>query len=146
MTLGFLQAPHSGFSNAAEFMVSPLPFVTQSTAGTSTPTTIVFPFISSYFMIRNTSTNTLFLGFTASGSAGTNRFTIPGTSSFGPVNMRIKNLYFLATGSSATFDLLAGLTTIPTRGWPILTGSSPTTLNISSSLYDPYFTIQGGVG
>jgi len=137
------QPPGSGQGNVAEFMMSPLPYVTQSSAGTTTPTRIDFPYVSRHFSVTNTSDQTLEIGFTASGTLGGNRFTIPISSTFGPVDMRVRTMYFLGVGGTATFDLLAGMTLIATRTFPILTGSSPLALNITSSLEDRYLSYSG---
>lgn len=137
------QYPGSGQGNVAEFMMSPLPFVTQSSAGTSSPTRIDFPYVSRHFSVRNTSANALEFGFTVSGTLGTNRFTVPASSTFGPVDMRVATMYFLGIGGTATFDLLAGMTLINTRTFPVLTGSSPIPLNITSSQYENYLSYPG---
>jgi len=123
--------------------MSPLPFVTQSSAGTSTPTRIDFPYVSRHFTVRNTSANALEIGFTINGVLGTNRFTVPANSTFGPVDMRVRTMYFVGVGGVATFDLLAGMTLINTKTFPVLTGSSPIALNITSSLYENYLSYHG---
>lgn len=123
--------------------MAPLPFVTQSQAGTATPVQIDFPYVSRHWTVRNTSAQSLQVGFTVSGTLGGNRFTIPASSTLGPIDMRVKSMYFLGVGGTATFDLMAGMTLIGTRTFPILTGSSPIASNISSSLYENYLSYPG---
>lgn len=137
------QPPGSGQGNVAEFMMAPLPWVTQSSAGTSTPTRIDFPYVTSHFTVKNNSGTPLFFGFTTSGTLGTNRFTVPTSGTVGPISMRMKSLYLLGSGGTVNFDILAGMTLIGTRSFPILTGSSPLAYTPTGSIPDPYLSYNG---
>ena len=118
----------SGQHNAAEYQASGLPFVTQSATSGSPieATTIEFPFVTKFFFVRNIGAIPLNVGFTANGVLGSNKFTLLTSQSF-QGDIRVRDL-FLASSGAASFEVVAGLTGIQRKNFPVLTGS----LNIFS--------------
>jgi len=111
----------AGQASVLEYMASGLPYVTQSSVGT-TPEKIEFPFVTKFFTVKNTSANDLHVGFTENGVQGTNRFTLSTSESF-TGDIRIRDLYLQSAGGTADFEIIAGLTGILRRDFFILTGS-----------------------
>lgn len=136
------QAPGSGQGNVAEFMMSGLPYVTSSTVASGAVYAIQFPYMTKDFTIKNAGDAILSVGFTLSGTLGSNRFTLPPSASFSG-DLRIRTLYVAGFNGTATYEVVAGLTLIGTRGFPILTGSSPIATDITASAYDPYMSYPG---
>lgn len=114
----------SGQHNAAEYQASGLPFVTQSATNASptTVSTIEFPFVTKFFFIRNVGANPLNVGFTRNGVLGTNKFTLLTSQSF-QGDIRVKDLFVCSTGGSTNVEVVAGLTGIARKNFPVLTGS-----------------------
>lgn len=137
------QPPGSGQGNVAEFMMSGLPYVTASTVASASVFAIQFPYMTKDFTIRNSGgTATLCVGFTLSGTLGSNRMTIPPSASFSG-DFRIRTLYVAGFDGTASYELVAGLTLIGTRTFPVLTGTSPIALNITGSDYENYLSYPG---
>ncbi len=119
-----MQPPQAGMNSAAEYMVSGMPWVTSSLALTSSAAyQLDFPFLTRHIWIHNTSATTLFVGFTANGVKGTNRFSIASSGTFGDSMLRVKSLFFLTNSGSGTAEVVAGLTFVPAHKFPTLTGS-----------------------
>lgn len=135
------QYPSSGQANVAEYMMSGLPFATSSTAPNGGPISVDFPFVTKNFTIQNIGATYLAVGFTRNGLLGSNKFTIAPSSSF-KGDFRVKTLFFMGVGGNTNFELIAGLTLVNTRSFPVLTSSSDD-YNISSSLYSGYFAYGG---
>jgi hypothetical protein len=150
----FQSAP-SGLNNVAEYMASPLPWVSSSTVTSGSVWRIDFPYVTSEIQIHNATPadSSVGVAFTLSGARGTNRFLVgtnqaAGSSYVGETfsfRTRVKTLYIIGLTGSSTVSVYAGLTMIPTRSFPILTGSSPIALNLTGSTFDPYFS-YGGLG
>ena len=117
------------------------------------PTKVTFPYVTKFITVRNTGINELRVGFSANGvikqgerlsdydtnkaTGGSNFFLVPtGSGTHGSVQtfeVRCKAVYFLSDTAAAndptaaakctSFSLIAGLTTIPEKNFPILTGS-----------------------
>jgi hypothetical protein len=123
----------NGANNVPSYQSSGIPFVTQSSAtevGTSTPVQLDFPYVTRFFTVQNIGSNPLQVGFTVNGVKGAptkNYFTIEnGTTSSIRFELRCKSLFFLGSGGATGFEIVAGLTTIPTNNFPTLTGSAGT--------------------
>lgn len=123
--------PASGLNNVGEYQASGLPFATQSVATPGT-SKVEFPYVTKFFTVVNTSASTIFVGFTANGVLGTNKFTVFPSSS-ATFDIRINTLFFAAAASSS-FDIVAGLTQIPRFRLPVLTGSA--TYNSASTAHE----------
>lgn len=120
MSRGPFNYPQSGLNNVAEYQASGLPFVTQSVAST-TITSVEFPYVTNFFTVKNVSAQAVEVGFTTDGLQGSNKFTVLPSSSI-TFDIRCRTL-FLRAGASATYELVAGLTTIPRERFPFLTQS-----------------------
>lgn len=124
-----LDNPAPGPNSAAEYMVSGVPYLTSSVLAASGSIGIDFPFVTRTVKVRNFGANPLQVGVTQLGTVGpaaTNYFVIPagGSEEFW---IRTRRLWaYSAAGSSVS--ICAGLTTIPSRNFPILTGSSDTAI------------------
>jgi len=115
------QYPAPGASSVLEYQASGLPYVTQSVA-TTTPAKVELPFVTKFFTVKNNGASDLAVGFTSNGVLGSNRFTIPASSSY-TGDIRVADLFFATDAGTATYELIAGLTQIPRKNWFILTGS-----------------------
>lgn len=116
------QYPAPGMSNVLEYQASGLPFVTQSTATTSSVGRVHFPFVTKFFTVKNNGGGTLNIGFTAAGVAGSNKFSVPASASY-TGEIRVTDLFLLGSGGNVTFEIIAGLTQIPDKNFLVLTGS-----------------------
>jgi hypothetical protein len=142
------QPPASGLSNAAEYVTSGLPWLSSSAIPSGSTWTITFPYVTNHLLIRNvgTTTSTLALGFTFSGSLNTNRFLISTNSTIqGEFNQhtRVTTIYLTATTNNVTASVFAGLTTINPRTFPTLTGSTSVAFDISGTYYENNLTYTG---
>lgn len=119
-----MQYPKAGPNSVGEYQISGLPFATGSLAVTNTtPTRVDFPYVTNHFHVRNLGANPVFIGFTANGVAGTNRYTIPSGANLQETRIRVKSLYLLGSGGATTVDILAGLTFVEPQLFPTLTAS-----------------------
>jgi len=111
----------SGQHNTAEYLASGLPYVTASSTG-SEVTVIEFPFVTKFFLVKNTGSSSMGFGFTANGVVGSNSFTLEPSQSF-QGDIRVKDLFLHSGGGTNTFEVIAGLTGIARKNFPVLTGS-----------------------
>lgn len=114
--------PASGLNNVGEYQASGLPYVTSS-AVTTTPSHIQFPYVTKFFTIVNPSGGSVRVGFTEAGVQGTNFFSVAPSGSQS-LDIRCKSLFVRAEAGSATVQVVAGLTQIPAQRLPVLTGSA----------------------
>lgn len=128
-----------GPNAAAEYMVSGLPYVSQSSTVSGSVTAIEFPFVTNFFSIRNTGGGDLDVGFTRNGVLGTNKFTLAVSESF-RADIRMKTLYLASGGDVVDYEVVASLTGIPHRSFPILTGALQV---YSGSMQDSQFGNNG---
>lgn len=112
----------TGQNNVAEYQASGLPYVTQSVASAGSVSNVQFPFVTNEITIKNNSDGILKIGFTSNGLAGSNFFTLPVSGSYGG-RLRVTDLFFSAQAGSVTYEVVAGLTTIPRQEFYILTGA-----------------------
>jgi len=115
------QYPSPGPSSVLEYQASGLPYVTQSVA-TTDATKIEFPFVTKFFTVKNNGADDLCVGFTENGVLGSNKLTITPSSSY-TGDIRVADLFLAAPNSTATYEVVAGLTQIPRKNWFILTGA-----------------------
>lgn len=113
--------PKSGPNLVAEYQVSALPYATSSTVvGTLK---IEFPYVTSFFNVRNIGTSDFYVGFTSNGVSNSNRFTLQPSASFSD-SIRVKDLFLKSSGATTgSFEIVAGLTMIDRNLFPVLTGS-----------------------
>jgi hypothetical protein len=135
------------------YQTAAVPYVTSSAtiaevpapAANTEPIHIEFPYVTKYLTVRNTGNSGLRIGFSKSGSyapgesgpgfiksehQSRNYFVVPTGSAntgFGDstqtLDVRCKEVYFVGDGGATGFSLIAGLTTIRTGEFPILTAS-----------------------
>lgn len=127
-----LKYARSGAGNAAEYLVSGTPYVTRSLATEvpdvgGTPLKLTFPFVTRFFNIQNIGANPLRFGFSKNGVTGsiTSNYIVldAGVTSSITYEIKTKELYFLGDGGTTGFEIIAGLTSVDTKQFPILTGS-----------------------
>ena len=111
----FYQAT-AGLNNVASFQVSAIPWASSSLVvppNSSTPLEISFPLVTKDITIKNTSFNTIKVGFSSNGIQGTNYFSLSYGESYSS-DLKISKLYLLsADGTSGQASVVAGLTAIP---------------------------------
>ncbi len=120
--MGF-QYPGSGPNFVPEYQVSSLPWVTASSVSTGVVKEHAFDFVSRFLVIKNTdAAANLSVAFTPTGAANNKAFVLtPGEKL--EVEVRTKAIYLSTAAASVTYQILAGLTQIPARNFPALTGS-----------------------
>lgn len=110
-----------GPGSLAEYMISGIPWVTAS----NIPANILeidFLNVTSFFTVKNTSLNTINVAFTQNGFNSGNYFSLASNEVFS-ADLRIKTL-FLSSSATSSFQLIAGVTSIPASNFPNLTGSN----------------------
>lgn len=112
----------TGTNNVGEYQASGLPYVTQSVATDSAVSQVQFPFVTNEITIKNNTDGVLKIGFTENGVNGSNCFTLPVSGAYSG-RLRVTDLYLAAQAGSVTYEVVAGLTTIPRKDYYILTGS-----------------------
>jgi len=107
---------------AAEFQVSANPWVTSSVV--SGIIEYSFPFVSSFFAIKNNSGSfgSIAVGFTRNGITSTGNYFPLATGESFSGDFRLKTLF--VSGSGATVSLLVGLTSIMVERLPTITASN----------------------
>jgi opacity protein-like surface antigen len=141
-----LNHPKSSWNNTAEYQVSGTPFVTGSAANEvpvsgGTAIEVRFSHVTQWVKIQNTGPALLRVGFTALGvkgitagethdQSGTGKkyMTVEAlVSGSGPlyIECRCTKLYVLSDHSTTktSYEVMAGLTTVPYSEFPVLTGS-----------------------
>lgn len=119
-----------GYGSVPEYQASGLPWVTSSIApnALSGSYQIEFPNVTRFVTIANldtTDTNRLRIGFTANGvksGIGNNYYLLKGNDKI-TFDLRIKTLFLAGDISTPLFSVCAGLTAIPSKFAPVLTGS-----------------------
>ncbi len=140
-----LKNPYSNPNFVPEYQISGVPYVTASAAGEvtsqDTPIRLDFPEVTRWITVYNSSSAGLRVGFSANGARGVNTanyLVVKAGATTPRMEIRCKTLYFTKDSATATsFNVVAGLTTIRSDYFPILTGS--TSGSISRQ-------ILGGVG
>lgn len=123
-----LDNPKGGIGFAAEFQSSALPYVTSSTApAVGSPVRFTFPKVTRFITIsnRDTTTNTLSIGYTRSGVVSTNNKHIVNPNQTLTFELRIKELWLQGETGTPVYSLTAGLTNISKDSMPLLTGTLP---------------------
>lgn len=119
--------PEPGYGAVSEYMVSSLPWVTHSQVSTGATAEYNFPHVARYLQITNNATagQYLYVGFTKNGVEGGNYYSLNGGQNV-RLDLRVKNVFLRAPSNNIDFCLLAGLTMIPAKFAPTLTGSVST--------------------
>lgn len=127
-----MQYPNPGYNDVPAYLASGLPYVTASSAST-TPVKITFPYVTKFITVR--ADGALSIGFTSLGTANSNHYTLANNDII-TFDIRVKEMYVARPSGMGTvnFQILAGLTGIPTASIPTLTGS------FTFDPSDPYHT------
>jgi hypothetical protein len=117
-----LNNPIPGPNSAVEYQVSAIPWVTASLGNNGT-VRFDFPYVTSFIVIKNVSAAaTVQAGFTKNGvESGQNCFSLAHGESF-TGDFRITCLF--TSGTAYDVNILAGLTGIPSKFFPVLTASN----------------------
>lgn len=128
-----LNNPKPGPGSVSEYQVSAIPWVTSSLVGTASLSVveISLPYVTKFFTVKNTTTSSspaqLAVAFASGGFAKSNYFTLLANESY-TGDIRVKTLFFSNSqggpgNGDVSFFVLAGLTRIPERMFPTITGS-----------------------
>lgn len=117
---------HEGFVPA--YQVSAAPYVTSSNVTLGQVKQFDFNYVTRFFTVKNTSatsTNTIAVAFTELGltAANSNYFTLSGSEAFSG-ELRTDRLFVSGAVGTSTFTIVAGLTSIPSRNFLLVTGSN----------------------
>jgi hypothetical protein len=123
-----LNYPPQGEGYVSAYQISATPYVTSSTVSLGSIREIVFPQITRFITLKNTSasSNVISIGFTRAGltTANSNYFILSGSESFSG-ELRTDRIFISgSSGATNAFTLVAGLTFIPSRMITPLTGSN----------------------
>jgi len=136
---------HAGPNDVPSYQLSGVPFVTSSNGAeaTATPVRVEFPYTTRFFVVSETAGQKLRVGFTEAGvnalgglsssidgestANRKNYFVLAANSTTEKMEIRCKELWFRrdgAGGTDAGFSIMAGMTPIPGKNFPVLTGSN----------------------
>lgn len=118
--------PHEGFVPA--YQVSAMPFVTSSVVSLGATKEINFNGVTRFITVKNTggTTSVLAVAFTENGlkTANSNYFVLSGSEAFSG-ELRTDRLFISgSSGANITFNVVAGVTTIPTKNFLPVTASN----------------------
>ena len=137
-----LNWPPAGAGDVASYQLSAIPFVTSSAAnevGTSTPIKVKFDHATRFIVVHASGSKDLRVGFTHNGVLGkggvsgstdaqngqnANYFVVKAGETTPRIEVRCKELHFLSVTATTGFSLMAGLTPIRNRDFPLLSGSN----------------------
>lgn len=115
----------AGSEHVPAYQISGIPFVTSSLITLGQVRQISFPTITRNITIKNESAGLLAVAFTENGLKSTNGnfFRLAVSESFSD-ELRVKDIFLSGSaGTTLTFTVVAGLTTIHNSMFPTLTGS-----------------------
>ena len=121
--------PKAGANSVPAYQLSDVPFVTSSAGGEvqASPIEVTFPYVTRFFVVQNTSANPMRIGFTADGvnaDITANYMVLSGNDMTPRMELRCKSLFLRNDDAGdCSFSLTAGLSTIESNEFPILTGS-----------------------
>lgn len=122
----FTTPAQPGYGAVSEFQASGIPWVTGSVvSSTSVVNEHNFPFVTKNVTIRNHSTGGgLKVGFTRNGVQGGNFILVDNVvGATLDLDVRVTALFILGVTGASTYSVYAGLTPIPAKHAPVLTGS-----------------------
>lgn len=118
---------NNSVNDVGQYQMAGLPFVTASNIATGDGTVVIpFPFVTKFITVKNNTTSSnLRVGFTANGVSGSNYNGVTNTTPFYG-EIRVRELYLrVGVGTTINYEIFAGLTTINSSSFPVLTGSTP---------------------
>lgn len=113
-----MQQPKPGPNLVGEYQVSGLPFVL--TGSSPTNRKIDFPYVTQWLLFKSTG-GTFNVGFASGSIRNGNSFLVPSSGTVGPLALRVRTVFLNGTGN---FEVIAGLTMIESRMFPVLTSSA----------------------
>lgn len=119
-----MQHPKPGPNFVPEYQVSGLPFVLTG-SGTRN---IQFPYATQWIMCKSTG-GSFYTGFSTSSFATGYCFLVPSSGSVGPLTLRVRDLFISGSGN---WEIIAGLTMIEYKMFPLLTASA------AAGVFPPY--------
>jgi len=99
-----------GINHVPAYQVSGVPFASGNLDATS-GLQILFPYVTRWVEVVNTSNAVLKVGFSQNGVGGSNYFEVPISSSLGPLEVKVSEIY-LNGGADGKTSVVAGLTGI----------------------------------
>ena len=118
--------PQPNHNYVPEYQVSSIPYVTSShTLNAAEVSHVSLPYVSRWLVIHNHGNGVLRLGFSLNGVNGTvnnNFYEIRSGEVTPRLEIKSKDL-FLHAEASTSFSLIAGLTGVNAKYFPVLTGS-----------------------
>lgn len=121
-----LNNPKTGMGYTSEFQSSGLPWVTSSVApAVNSPVRFDFPRVTRFITIHNrdAASNTLSFGFTERGVKSSNNKYVLLAGETVTLELRVKNLWLQGETGTPAYSLIAGLTTVDSRDFPLLSGT-----------------------
>jgi len=116
MSTDFMSLHRPGIGNAASYQVSGKPFATSSLAvpaSGSVALEVVFPQVTKFITINNTTAGIMRLGFSDAGVKGSNHYLIPASTTF-TAEIKLTKMYLMSNNATPlSASVLAGLTNIP---------------------------------
>lgn len=119
------QWPGPGPNHVPAYQISGLPYITGSIISSGDTAVIHFPYATKFVKVFNSGSNPVFVGVTQNGVEGTNKFTVPSSSSSGLLEIRVKDLWLHAGAGNVEAEIIAGLTTIKASDYFEVTGALP---------------------
>jgi hypothetical protein len=113
---------HVGINHVPAYQVSGVPFATGNLDATS-GLQISFPYVTRWIEVVNTSNAVLKVGFSQNGLGGSNYVEVPISSSLGPLEVKVSEIY-LNGGASGKTSIAAGLTGILPKRLNTASGTS----------------------
>jgi len=111
-----------GINHVPAYQVSGVPFASGNLDATS-GLQILFPYVTRWVEVVNTSNAVLKVGFSQNGLAGKNYFEVPISGSSGRLEVKVSEIY-LNGGASGKTSVVAGLTGILPRRLNTSSGTS----------------------
>lgn len=110
--------PVVGLGNVGSYQVSGIPWASSSIpVDITTPVEVSFPQVTKFVVVKNLTSNSLRVGFSAAGVADSNHFVLTNLESFS-ADIRLTKLYLLGDTTATSASIIAGLTGIPASELP----------------------------
>ena len=111
---------NSGLSSVGSYQTSAIPWASSSLAvpaSSGVPIEINFPNVTKFIVVKNLTSNSLRVGFSANGIKNNNYFVLTNLESFS-ADFRVTKLYLLGDVNTTTASVVAGLTGIAALNLP----------------------------
>ena len=121
-----LNNPVLGEGYVPAYQISAVPYVTASQIALGQVTQINFPTVTRFFTVKNfTASTAIAVSFTQNGlkPANSNFITLSGSDSFSG-EFRTSTLFLSGAVGASSYQVIAGLTSIPVKNFLTITGSN----------------------